>query len=124
MSAWLCGRAQAATAVFWVSAVLALQYLLLALTLQLSSSSSSAAPLHLQACVPPHSAELSSRLLAQEAGTLGLLGARGSSSQGFTMATLRPRSSRKKYVPPRPSRQAVGSCHQLIGQQAVHQGRR
>ena len=41
---------------------------------------------------------------------LGLQGARGSSSQGFTMALLLPASFMKKYVPPRPSRLASGSC--------------
>ena len=43
--------------------------------------------------------------------TLGLFGARGSSSHGLTIATLLPRSSLKKYVPPRPSTALSGSCN-------------
>jgi len=43
-------------------------------------------------------------------GTLGLLGASGSSSTGLMMATWRPSLSRKKYVPPRPASAAAGGC--------------
>ena len=43
--------------------------------------------------------------------TLGLFGARGSSSMGFTMPILRPASFLKKYVPPRPASAASGSWH-------------
>jgi hypothetical protein len=41
--------------------------------------------------------------------TLGLFGANGSSSHGFTIATLLPASSLKKYVPPSPSEALSGS---------------
>ena len=48
--------------------------------------------------------------LAIRVGTLGFAGARGSSSQGLTIAWRRPYSFKKKYVPPMPSSDAWGSC--------------
>lgn len=46
---------------------------------------------------------------ARPAQPLGLLGARGSSSHGLKMHAGDPQSSRRKYVPPMPSRGACGS---------------